>query len=49
VRFISNGINFFWYAAAPTGNGTEADSKDSRNGVYQRLMTRYDRLPIADF
>jgi prepilin-type processing-associated H-X9-DG protein len=49
VRFINNNINFFWYAAIPTGAGTEADSKDSRNGVYQRLMTRYDRLPTGDF
>jgi type II secretory pathway pseudopilin PulG len=49
VRFVNNNINFFWYAAIPTGAGTEADSKDNRNGVYQRLMTRYDRLPIGDF
>jgi prepilin-type N-terminal cleavage/methylation domain-containing protein/prepilin-type processing-associated H-X9-DG protein len=49
VRFVTNGINFFWYAAIPTGAGTEADSKDNRNGIYQRLMTRYDRLPVGDF
>jgi hypothetical protein len=47
VRFVNNNINFFWYGT--TLQGTEADSKDNRNGTYQRLMTRYDRLPIGDF
>jgi len=50
VRFVSNSINHNWYAAAgPATKGTIADSKDSRNGVYQRLMTRNDKLTVADF
>ncbi|HEY2412080.1 MAG TPA: DUF1559 domain-containing protein [Pirellulaceae bacterium] len=47
VRFVNSNINFFWYGT--TLPGTEADSKNVKNGVYQRLMTRYDRLPIGDF
>jgi hypothetical protein len=50
VRFVSNSINHNWYAAnGPGTKGTIADSKDSRNGVYQRLMTRNDKLTVADF
>ncbi len=51
VRFVSQNINHFWYFApgAANQNGTEADSKDNRNGTYQRLMTRNDKLPIGDF
>jgi hypothetical protein len=48
VRFVNNNINFYWYPNTAV-QGAEADSKDNRNGTYQRLMTRYDRLPIGDF
>ncbi len=51
VRFVSQNINHFWYFApgAANQNGTEADSKDTRNGTYQRLMSRNDKLPTGDF
>ena len=48
VRFVNSTINFFWYPNTLVA-GTEADSKNDKNGVYQRLMTRHDRLPIGDF
>jgi len=47
VRFVTSSINHNWYAT--TAQGTVADSKDQRNGVYQRLMTRNDKLTVADF
>ncbi len=47
VRFVTNGINHFWYGT--TVAGTEANSKDTKNGTYQRLMSRNDKLPVGDY
>lgn len=47
VRFVSETINHFWFGT--TAAGTVNDSKDASNGVYQRLMTRDDKLPIGDY
>ncbi len=50
VRFVANGINSYWYPnPTSTVMGSVADSKNPANGVYQRLMTRNDKLPVADF
>jgi prepilin-type N-terminal cleavage/methylation domain-containing protein/prepilin-type processing-associated H-X9-DG protein len=48
VRFISQNINHYWYPNTIV-NGTDADSKNTRNGTYQRLMTRSDKLTPGDF
>jgi prepilin-type N-terminal cleavage/methylation domain-containing protein/prepilin-type processing-associated H-X9-DG protein len=47
IRFITNGINHNWVGT--TGTGTINDSKNVSNGVFQRMMTRNDKLPVADF
>jgi prepilin-type processing-associated H-X9-DG protein len=48
VRFITTGINYF-YVNTTTGAGAGAnDHKDRRNGVYQRMLSRNDRIPIGD-
>ena len=55
ARFVSNSINHGWHPQIPpqpldcTYHGTIADSKSPRNGVYQRLMTRNDKQPVADY
>lgn len=56
ARFVANSINHGWWPQIPpfgaincTYTGTIADSKDRRNGVYQRLMTRNDKQPVADY
>jgi prepilin-type N-terminal cleavage/methylation domain-containing protein len=46
VRFISQNVNHFWYPNTIV-IGTDADSKNEKNGTFQRLMTRNDRLPAA--
>jgi prepilin-type N-terminal cleavage/methylation domain-containing protein/prepilin-type processing-associated H-X9-DG protein len=48
VRFISNSINSNWYPPAG-GTGTIADSRNTANGTYQRLMSRDDKLPVGSF
>jgi prepilin-type N-terminal cleavage/methylation domain-containing protein/prepilin-type processing-associated H-X9-DG protein len=48
VRFVSETINHFWFPNTIV-NGTIADSKNTRNGTYQRLMTRDDNLVIQNF
>jgi prepilin-type N-terminal cleavage/methylation domain-containing protein/prepilin-type processing-associated H-X9-DG protein len=48
VRFITENIQHFWFPNTIV-NGTVADSRDPSNGVYQRLMTRDDRLPVSGF
>ncbi|MDX1945913.1 MAG: DUF1559 domain-containing protein [Pirellulaceae bacterium] len=42
VRFVANTINHLWFGS--TANGVIADSFNSQNGTYQRLMTRDDGL-----
>jgi prepilin-type N-terminal cleavage/methylation domain-containing protein/prepilin-type processing-associated H-X9-DG protein len=49
VRFISQTIGHNWYTAGVDLNGSIADSRNVNNGIYQRLMTRNDKLPISNF
>lgn len=48
ARFVANGINHNWYGGT-TAAGQPDTHKDARNGIYQRLMSRADKLPVADF
>jgi prepilin-type N-terminal cleavage/methylation domain-containing protein len=48
ARFVANGINHNWFGGT-TAAGQPDTHKDVRNGVYQRLMSRADKLPVADF
>jgi prepilin-type processing-associated H-X9-DG protein len=48
VRFINETVEHFWFPNTIV-NGSIADSKNVANGVYQRLMTRDDRLPVSGF
>jgi prepilin-type processing-associated H-X9-DG protein len=47
VRFLAETINHFWFGT--TAAGTVADSRNAQNGLYQRLMTRDDGLPVSGF
>jgi prepilin-type N-terminal cleavage/methylation domain-containing protein len=47
ARFVANGINHNWYGT--TAAGTIDNAKDTRNGTYQRLMSRADKLTPGDF
>lgn len=50
VRFIANSIQHYWFAATGPGTaGTLADASDPSNGIYQRLMSRNDGLPLGDY
>jgi hypothetical protein len=53
VRFVSNSIDYDWQPRSSvsdcTVNGTVAHSKLDTNRIYQRLMTRNDKLTVADF
>jgi prepilin-type N-terminal cleavage/methylation domain-containing protein/prepilin-type processing-associated H-X9-DG protein len=49
VRFISETIAHNWIGTDANGNGTIADSRNTANGIYQRLMTRDDKLTIGNF
>jgi len=52
VRWINNQINHSWSSACGSGSpggpnpGSIADEKRTGNGVYQRLMSRSDKLPL---
>jgi hypothetical protein len=48
ARFVANGINHNWFGGT-TAAGQPDTHKDARNGVYQRLMSRADKLPVSDF
>jgi len=48
VKFISETIQHFWFPNTIV-NGTIADSQNSQNGTYQRLLTRDDALVISNF
>ncbi len=48
VRFVSDTIQHFWFPNTLV-NGTINHSQDPSNGIYQRLMTRFDTLPIGDY
>jgi hypothetical protein len=47
VRFVSNGINWNWVGNGV--NGHKNTNAAGNIGVYQRLMTRNDKLPVGDF
>ena len=49
ARFVANGINHTWFPNNATAKGTIAQSRNANNGVYQRLMSKADKLPVADF
>ena len=49
VRFIAETISHNWYTDGTDPNGSIADSRDRRNGVYQLLMTRNDKRPVSNF
>jgi len=49
VRFVSETISHNWMNPSGNLNGTVADARDNRNGVYQRLMTRDDKLTTSNF
>jgi prepilin-type N-terminal cleavage/methylation domain-containing protein/prepilin-type processing-associated H-X9-DG protein len=49
VRFISETISHNWATDGTNVNGTIADSKRPENGIYQRLMTRDDKLVTGNF
>ena len=48
VRFVSETIGQNWYPGTPV-NGSVADSRNSANGIYQRLMTRDDKLVVTNY
>jgi prepilin-type N-terminal cleavage/methylation domain-containing protein len=43
VRYVANGIGHSYF-----NNGGAFDHRDSRNGVFQRMMSRSDKLPAGD-
>jgi prepilin-type N-terminal cleavage/methylation domain-containing protein len=47
VRFVSNGINWNWVGNGV--NGHKNTNAAGNIGVYQRLMSRNDKLPVGDF
>jgi prepilin-type N-terminal cleavage/methylation domain-containing protein len=53
VRFVSNSIDYNWHPKSSVAtceyNGSVNDSKVDANRIYQRLMTRNDKLTVADF
>ncbi|MCI0360346.1 MAG: DUF1559 domain-containing protein [Planctomycetaceae bacterium] len=49
VKFIAETINHDWRNPSGNANGTIADSRDRRNGIYQRLMTRDDKLVVTNY
>jgi prepilin-type N-terminal cleavage/methylation domain-containing protein/prepilin-type processing-associated H-X9-DG protein len=49
VRFIAETINHNWATDGSDPNGSMDDPKLSANGVYQRLMSRADKLVNGDF
>ena len=48
VRFVSESIAHNWFPGTLV-NGTVAHSRDQSNGIYQRLMTRDDKLVIPNY
>jgi prepilin-type N-terminal cleavage/methylation domain-containing protein/prepilin-type processing-associated H-X9-DG protein len=47
VRFITNGIQWNYYNSTGGQNAAANDHKDSRNGMYQLMMSRADRIPLS--
>lgn len=49
VRFIAETIGHNWATEGINVNGSIRDSKLPQNGIYQRLMTRDDKLVTGNF
>jgi prepilin-type N-terminal cleavage/methylation domain-containing protein/prepilin-type processing-associated H-X9-DG protein len=49
VRFIAQTISHNWSTDGSDPNGSLDDPKLSNNGIYQRLMSRADKLVISDY
>jgi len=49
VRFVAETIGQNWSNLSGDIYGTIRDSRDRPNGVYQRLMTRDDKLVVNEF
>jgi prepilin-type N-terminal cleavage/methylation domain-containing protein len=49
VKFVSQTINHNWVNPSGNNNGNLSDHQDQRNGTYQRLLSRDDRLVIGNF
>jgi hypothetical protein len=49
VRFIAATISHNWATDGTNPNGSLDDPKLTNNGVYQRLMSRADKLVIGDY
>jgi prepilin-type N-terminal cleavage/methylation domain-containing protein/prepilin-type processing-associated H-X9-DG protein len=49
VRFIAETISHNWATDGSDPNGSLNDAKLSNNGIYQRLMSRADKLVIGDY
>lgn len=47
VKFVPDTIQHNWLNPSGNANGIEADARDSGNGLYQRLMSRADKLPAS--
>jgi prepilin-type N-terminal cleavage/methylation domain-containing protein/prepilin-type processing-associated H-X9-DG protein len=46
VRFIPNGINYFYVNTSGGPGAGPLDHKHDLNGIYQRMMSRNDKLPV---
>ena len=46
VHFITNSIGYFWYPNTIV-NGTVVDARNDSNQIYQRLMSRNDKLAVT--
>jgi len=49
VKFIPVTINHNWVNPSGVPEGINADAKSPNNGIYQRLMSRADKLVVPDF
>jgi prepilin-type N-terminal cleavage/methylation domain-containing protein len=49
VKFVSQTINHNWVNPSGNNNGNLTDHMDQRNGVYQRLLSRDDKLVIGNY
>ena len=49
IKFIPDTINHNWVNPSGDPNGVSADARSSSNGVYQRLMSRGDKLVTPGF
>jgi prepilin-type N-terminal cleavage/methylation domain-containing protein/prepilin-type processing-associated H-X9-DG protein len=47
VKFLAETISHSWMNPSGVSTGIESDAKDIGNGVFQRLMSRADKLPVT--